>query len=104
MPMPGWLQALWWWSRSVEETATPIHLNAKTEVTLSKALRTLRPGQLGWITIAEAGHLFSADEEDPLGDFDTDGISALDRFAADQVHRSVATTDRTERRVYFTRR
>ena len=101
--MPGWLQALWGWFRSVEEPA-PIHLDATTEIALSKALRALRPGQLGWITIAEAGRLFSVDEEDPLGDFDTDGISALDRFAADQVHRSVVTTDMTERRIYFTRR
>ena len=102
--MPGWLVALLGWFRNVEETATPIHLNARTEIALSKALRALRPGQLGWITIAEAGRLFSADEEDPLGDFDTDGASALGRFAADQVHRSVVTTDRTERRIYFTRR
>src|SRR5947207_13717647 len=80
-----------------------VHLKGKTEASLAKDLKALMPGQVGWITVAEAGRLFSAKEEDALSERDPDGIAALGRFATDPDHRSLLTRNFSERRIYFTR-
>jgi hypothetical protein len=86
------------------EAGADIHLKAKTEPALSRALQKLSPGQEGWITVAEAGHLFSVHDDNPLNEQDIEGQAALGRFAADQRHRSAPRRDSAKRRMYFTRR
>ena len=88
----------------IAQGIAPVRLKANTKVALARDLKALMPGQIGWITIAEAGMLFSAQETDPLSEMDMDGSLALGAFAADGDHRSVARLNRAERRVYFTRR
>lgn len=101
--MWNWLQKLFANSPPEIEAAADIHLKARTEAALSWALQKLSPGQEGWITIAEAGRLFSADEVNPLNEMDIEGHAALGRFAADRRHRSIPRLDRSTRRIYFSR-
>jgi hypothetical protein len=98
-----WLQKLLGSSRAETEQAPDVHLKATSQTALSRALHRLKSGQRGWVTIAEAGPLFSADDVNPLGEMDDDGRRALDRFAAKQRHRSTPTLDSSTRRIYFTR-
>ena len=98
--MWNWLQKLFG-NSSPEIEAADLHLKARTEPALSWALQKLSPGQEGWITIAEAGQLFSADEVNPLSETDIEGNAALVRFAADQRHHSALRRDSAKRRIYF---
>jgi hypothetical protein len=100
--MWDWLNRLFG-RQSESGVANDIHLRARTEAALSRHLRALRSGQVGWITFSEAGHLFSANEDDPLNEMDTEGHDALGRFAALPQHRSTLRKDGAQRRVYFTR-
>jgi hypothetical protein len=102
--MWNWLRKMIGTSPTETEAATDIHLKASTEAALSRALRKLSPGQEGWITFSEAGHLFSADDNNPLSETDIEGQLALGRFAADWRHRSAPRRDSDKRRIYFTRR
>jgi hypothetical protein len=99
--MWNWLKKLFGSSQS---ESADIHLKARTEAALSRALQKLSPGQEGWITIAEAGHLFSAEEVNPLNETDIEGQAALGRFAVDRRHHSALRRDPAKRRIYFTRR
>jgi hypothetical protein len=102
--MWNWLLKMIGTSPTETEAAADIHLKATTEASLSRALRKLSPGQEGWITFAEAGHLFSADDNNPLSEMDVEGQLALGRFAVDWRHRSALRRDSDKRRIYFTRR
>ena len=102
--MWDWLKKLIGTSLTETEPAADIHLKAKTEAALSRALRKLSPGQEGWITFAEAGRLFSAEDDNPLSEMDIEGQMALERFAADWRHRSAPRRDSDKRRIYFARR
>lgn len=97
-----WLAKLFGNSPAAEE-APGVHFKAGSQTALSRALHRLKSGQRGWVTIAEAGPLFSAGETSPLGDMDDDGRRALETFAAKQRHRSTPTLERSTRRIYFTR-
>jgi hypothetical protein len=98
-----WLQKLFGTSHPETEQAPDVHLKAGSETALSRDLHRLKPGQSGWITIAEAGPLFSAEDLNPLGGTDDQGTMALRTFAAKHRHRSTPTVDSAARRVYFTR-
>jgi hypothetical protein len=87
---------------STETNTAPRHLKAKTEAALSNELKSLAPGQIGWISFAEAAELFSS-SDDPFSEWDIDGMNALGSFAAEQKHRSTVRCDKSQRRVYFTR-
>jgi hypothetical protein len=102
--MWNWLKKLFGSSQPKAEAAADIHLKGTTEAALSWALEKLSSGQQGWITIAEAGRLFSADDVNPLNEMDIEGHAALGRFAADRRHRSALRRDSAKRRIYFTRR
>jgi hypothetical protein len=102
--MWDWLKKLIGRSLTETEPRTDIHLKANTEAALSRALRKLSPGQEGWITFAEAGRLFSAEDDNPLSEMDIEGQLALGRFAVDWRHRSALRRDSDKRRIYFTRR
>src|SRR3954453_19288645 len=97
-----WLQKLFGTSPADEE-APDIHVKASSQTALARALHRLKSGQRGWVTIAEAGPLFSADDINSLGEMDDDGRRALEIFAAKQRHRSTPTLERSTRRIYFTR-
>ena len=66
--MWDWLKKLIGRSLTETEPRADIHLKANTEAALSRALRKLSPGQEGWITFAEAGRLFSAEDDNPLSE------------------------------------
>src|SRR3954449_266262 len=57
-----WLQKLFGSSHAETEQAPDVHLKATSQTALARALHRLNSGQRGWVTIAEAGPLFSADE------------------------------------------
>src|SRR3954454_2155377 len=97
-----WLQKLFGTSPTDAE-APDVHLKATSQTALARALHRLKSGQRGWVTIAQAGPLFSADDTNPLGEMDDDGRRALEIFAAKQRHRSTPTLERSTRRIYFTR-
>src|SRR3954452_18016780 len=97
------LQKLLGESRAETEQAHDVHLKATSQTALSRALHRLKSGQRGWVTIAQAGPLFSPDDVSPLREMDDDGRRALERFAAKQRHRSTPTLDSSTRRIYFTR-
>ena len=101
--MWDWLKKLIGRSLTETEPRADIHLKANTEAALSKALRKLSQGQEGWITFAEAGRLFSAEDDNPLSETDIEGKLALGRFAVDWRHRSALRRDSDKRRIYFTR-
>ena len=98
-----WMQKLFGTSPAETEPAPDVHLKASSQTALSRALHKLKPGQRGWVTIAEAGPLFSADDVNPLSEMDHEGRRTLETFAARQRHRSTPTLDSSTRRIYFTR-
>jgi hypothetical protein len=73
---------------SDERTATtdpeaPVKLDASSKPSLAAAIRALAPGRRGWISMAEAAHLFSAKDADyAFGEMDDDGNRNLASFAA----------------------
>src|SRR3954453_12232269 len=87
-----WLQKLFGTSPADEE-APDIHLKASSQTALARALHRLKSGQRGWVTIAEAGPLFSADDTNPLGEMDDDGRRALETFCR-QAAKSLNANDR----------
>src|SRR5438477_12238519 len=82
-----WMQKLLGTSPTETEQAPDVHLKASSQTSLSRALHKLKPGQRGWVTIAEAGPLFSADDVNPLSEMDHEGRRTLETFAAKQRHR-----------------
>jgi hypothetical protein len=86
-------------------SATPAdapRLRATSESTLESSLRGLPAGERGWITLAEAAHLFSAEEPQyAFGEMDEAGKVRLGQFSAQ--HRCTLNYMPTEGRVYFTR-
>ena len=98
-----WIQKLFGTSHAETEQTSDVHLKAGSETALSRDLHRLKPGQRGWITIAEAGPLFSAEDLNPLSGTDDQGAMALRTFAAKRRHRSTPMVDSSTRRVYFTR-
>jgi hypothetical protein len=85
--------------------ATPADLRklrAASESTLAASVRGLPAGERGWITLAEAAHLFStADEQYAFGEMDDAGNARLADFAARC--RCLPEFMPTEGRVYFRR-
>jgi hypothetical protein len=66
------------------------------------SLRTLPDGGWGWITLAEARHLFShMDDQYAFGEMDDAGKSNIGAFAAQSEHRSSVDIMPVEGRVYF---
>jgi hypothetical protein len=60
-----------------------VRLDAGSRSSLAASLRTLAPGQRGWISMSEAASLFSAKEpEYAFGETDEDGNRNLVSFAA----------------------
>ena len=78
-------------------------LKAGDELELSVSLRALSDGERGWITLSEAGHLFShMDDQYAFGEMDDAGKTNLSAFAAQSEHRSSVDIMPVEGRVYFT--
>jgi hypothetical protein len=86
-------------------SATPAdapRLRATSENALESSLQELPAGERGWITLAEAAHLFSAEEPQyAFGEMDEAGKLRLGQFSAQ--HRCTLNYMPTEGRVYFTR-
>ena len=77
-------------------------LSAVNEGALASSLRTLRVGERGWITMADAARLFSAKEPQyAFGEMDDAGKLRLEEFSAK--HRCSAEFMPTEGRLYFRR-
>ena len=77
-------------------------LSAASERALAASVRGLGAGERGWITLAEAAHLFStADEQYAFGEMDDAGKARLADFAAQ--FRCFPEFMPTEGRVYFRR-
>jgi hypothetical protein len=77
-------------------------LSGTSESALGSSVQRLPAGERGWITQAEAAHLFSSQEPQyAFGELDDDGKARLEQFAS----RYVCTPSfmPTEGRVYFTR-
>jgi hypothetical protein len=85
--------------------ATPAdarRLSATSVDALGTSLRGLPAGERGWITLAEAARLFSAQEPQyAFGEMDDDGNARLAEFAAQ--HRCLPEFMPTEGRLYFRR-
>jgi hypothetical protein len=79
-----------------------VRLNAASQGELSNALRTLEPGQKGWISYSDAARLFSPSAEHGA-ESDEARIRRLAEFAADIEHRSSPERNEGDERVYFTR-
>jgi hypothetical protein len=61
----------------------PARLDASSKPLLAASIRALAPGRRGWISMAEAAHLFSAkDAAYAFGEMDDDGNRNLASFAA----------------------
>jgi hypothetical protein len=61
----------------------PVKLDASSKPSLAASIRALAPGRRGWISMAEAAHLFSAKEAAyAFGEMDDDGSRNLTSFAA----------------------
>jgi len=88
--------------------ATPAdvrQLSAASESTLAASLKNLLVGEQGWITLADAARLFSAQEREyAFGEMDNAGRERLENFAATSTHRSDVQFMPQEGRVYFTRK
>jgi hypothetical protein len=86
-------------------SATPAdapRLPATSESALASSLQGLPAGERGWITLADAAHLFSAEEPQyAFGEMDEAGKLRLGQFSAQ--HRCTLNYMPTEARVYFTR-
>ena len=85
--------------------ATPADLRklaASSESALAASVRGLPAGERGWITLAEAAHLFSTvDQQYAFGEMDEAGKARLQDFAARC--RCSPQFMPVEGRVYFTR-
>jgi hypothetical protein len=83
--------------------ATPAdvpQLSGGTENALGSSLQRLPSGERGWITLAEAARLFSAEEPQyAFGEFDEAGKSRLAQFA--NQYRCTPNFMPTEGRLYF---
>jgi hypothetical protein len=81
-------------------------LKAESVNALASALKLLRVGEHGWITLREAWHLFSRtdDQEEAFGELDDEGGKQLEEFAAQDSYRSDFTFMPVEGRLYFTRK
>ena len=77
-------------------------LLAASASALASSVRGLPVGERGWITLAEAAHLFStAEQQYAFGEMDEDGKARLADFAAQC--RCLPEFMPTEGRVYFRR-
>ena len=62
---------------------SPVRLDASSKPSLAASIKALAPGRRGWISMAEAAHLFSAkDAAYAFGEMDDDGNRNLASFAA----------------------
>jgi hypothetical protein len=78
-------------------------LHGTTEAALARSVSALPPGELGWITFAEARTLFSTkDAEYAFGETDDDGRRKIESFAAQ--HKAVFNFMPVEERVYFVKK
>lgn len=78
-------------------------LDATTEAALGQSLLALPVGEKGWITLAEAQSLFSAERaEYAFGELDQPGRERIERFAA-QHNCALNFMPMPEQRVYFVR-
>jgi hypothetical protein len=83
---------------------SPPRLPASSETDLSAALRALPAHRRGWITMAEAGALFSPmDAQYAFGETDETGNANLAAFAARPEHPASLDFMPLEGRLYFTR-
>ena len=79
-------------------------LNGSSESASSASLKSLPPGERGWITFAEARSLFSPmDDQYAFGEMDHEGKTNLASFAAREELRSTFEFMPIEQRVYFVR-
>ena len=77
-------------------------LSGASESALASSLQGLPASERGWITLAEAAHLFSTEEPRyAFGEMDEAGKLRLGQFSAE--HRCTLNYMPTEGRVYFTR-
>jgi len=91
-------------SRPAESTLSDTRLLARNVSLLSASIQELHPGARGWITVKNAGRLFSLmGNEYAFGTMDEKGRAKLEAFAAQDQHRSELTLMLAEKRVYFTR-
>jgi hypothetical protein len=77
-------------------------LDASSPTELSNSLKSLKAGERGWISYEEAAHWFSdldSDRWDPGRD--EAGMRGIDAFAADR--QATVTSEKAQRRIYFTR-
>src|SRR3954451_21170675 len=98
-----WMQKLFGTSPTETEQAPDVHLKASSQTALSRALHKLKPEQRGWVTIAEAGPLFSADDVNPLSEMAHEGRMSLKTFAARERPRTTPTLNCFTRRFFFPR-
>jgi hypothetical protein len=77
-------------------------LSGTSESALGSSVQRLPEGERGWITQAEAAHLFSnQDPQYAFGELDEAGKARLEQFASQ--YRCTPNFMPTEGRVYFTR-
>jgi hypothetical protein len=77
-------------------------LSVTSESALGSSLQSLRAGERGWITLAEAARLFSTEgSQYAFGELDEKGKARLAQFASQ--YRCTPNFMPTEGRVYFTR-
>jgi hypothetical protein len=95
-----WVRKLY--ASSGSEPADLHRLSAVNEAALGSSLQRLRAGERGWITLAEAVRLFSAEEPQyAFGEMDDAGKLRLEEFATE--HRCSPEFMPTEGRLYFRR-
>jgi hypothetical protein len=93
------------WFRSLlgSSDATPADdpvLAGTSEQALSSSLDRLRPGERGWLPLADAARLFSTeDSQYAFGQMDEAGMKRLAEFAAE--HRCTPDFRPTVARMYF---
>ncbi len=67
----------------MDDPDAPVRLDAASKPSLAASIRALAPGRRGWISMAEAAHLFSVkDAAYAFGEMDDDGSRNLASFAA----------------------
>jgi hypothetical protein len=89
---------------SAAATAPPdaTKLDGTTDAAPARSLSALPPDERGWLSLAEAAHLFSAEPaEYAFGELDQVGREKIETFAAQ--HRTVISFMPLEARVYFAR-
>jgi hypothetical protein len=68
---------------ATSDPEAPVRLDASSKPSLAASIRALAAGRRGWISMAEAAHLFSAkDAAYAFGEMDDDGNRNLASFAA----------------------